>query len=440
MKKILLVCFLFAAFNFTKVNAQILNPGFENWTTGTANFDGFGGFFPPETFTYSDPTDWTTTNALTGADTLGNFFFITQTSTAHTGTSAIQLTTDTLKTVGTPLGPRRLTIPGLALNGSFPLDLGSNLLAGGVISPIAVPGAGQPWTKRLASVKGFYDYVPVFNDSLGHIDSCMIWAILRKGDKQIASAQFVSGAVTGGYQPFTANFQYSDCEAPDTLVILIAASVPNFGSILTGSTKLVAGSILRVDDLDFDTLAASFNYPPIANVDADTTTKNNAKNVFVKLNDEDCNDAVAGLALAVTTAPLHGTAVPAGTTHITYTPDNNYVGIDSFFYTLNDGTATSAPARVRVVIFNATSINEANQVPVTIYPVPAANQLNIQFENNGRANLRMFDMLGNLVLTSVMTKNNNSINIETLANGVYGIQITDENNAVIARSKFTISK
>ena len=93
-----------------------------------------------------------------------------------------------------------------------------------------------------------------------------------------------------------------------------------------------------------------------------------------------------------------------------------------------------------MLILNATGINEANQVPVTIYPVPASSQLNIQFENNGRANLRMFDMLGNLVLTSVMTKNNNSVNIETLANGVYGIQITDENNAVIARSKFTISK
>ena len=440
MKKILLITFIFAAFSASKVNAQILNPGFENWTTDTAYFDGFSGFFPADTFVYSDPDQWTTTNALTGADTLGNFFFVTQTSVAHTGSSAIQLTTDTLKTVGTPLGPRRLTIPGLALNGSFPFDLGSNLLAGGVISPIAVPGSGQPWTKRLASIKGFYDYAPVFNDTLGHIDSCMVWAILRKGDKQIASAQFISGAITGGYQPFSANFEYTDCDAPDTLVILLAASIPNFGSILTGSTNLVSGSILRVDDLDFDTLSANYNFLPIARIDVDTTNKNTAKNVFVKLNDDDCNNAVAGLTLNVTTAPLHGTATVAGTTHITYTPTANYVGIDSFFYTLSDGSQTSAPARVRMLILNTVGINEANQVPVTIYPVPASSQLNIQFENNGRANLRMFDMLGNLVLTSVMTKNNNSVNIETLANGVYAIQITDENNAVIARSKFTISK
>ncbi len=439
MKKILLVSFLFASFSFTKVNAQILNPGFENWSNQTANFDGFGGFFPAETFPYSDPTDWTTTNALTGADTLGHFFFVTQTASSHSGASAIQLTTDTLKTVGTPLGPRRLTIPGLALNGSFPLDLGSNLLAGGVISPMAVPGSGQPWTQRLATVKGFYDYAPVFNDSLGHIDSCMVWAILRKGNKEIASAQFVSGAITGGYQPFSATFKYVDCDAPDTLVILMAASVPNFGSILTGSTKLVAGSILRIDDLDFDTLAANFNYPPIANRDVDTTSKNVTKNVLVKLNDDDCNDPVIGLTLAVATQPVHGLATAASPTHIVYTPINNYVGIDSFTYTLSDGVGSSS-AVVRMVILNGTGINEANQVQVVLYPVPASNQLNIQFENNGKSTLRVFDMIGNLVLTTTLTGNNNTVNTEMLASGVYGIQIADDKNAVIARSKFTISK
>lgn len=438
MKKILLISFLFASFSFSKVNAQILNPGFENWSNNTAYFDGFGGFFPADTFPYSDPVNWTTTNALTGADTLGHFFFVTQTSSSHTGTSAIQLTTDTLKTVGTPLGPRRLTVPGLALNGTFPLNLGGNLLAGGIISPMAVPGSGQPWSKRLATIKGFYDYTPVVKDTLGHMDSCMVWAILRKGNKLIATAQFSSETHTSGYASFSAPFQYVDCDAPDTLVILLAASIPNFGSILTGNTSLVPGSVLRIDDLGYDTLAANFNYPPIARADFDTTNKNVAKAVLVKLNDDDCNDPVSGLTVTVATQPLHGTTSVASNI-ITYTPTTNFTGKDSFTYTLSDGVGSST-AKVYMLVLNVAGISEANEVPVVIYPVPASNDLNIQFENSGKATLHVFDMLGNLVLTSVMTKNNNAINVESLASGVYGIQITDEKNAVIARSKFTISK
>ena len=438
MKKILLISFLFASFSLTKVNAQILNAGFENWSNDTAYFDGFGGFFPKDTFPYTDPALWTTTNPLSGADTLGHFFFINQTANAHSGSYAIELTTDTLKTVGTPLGPRKLTIPGLALNGDFPLNLGSNLLTGGVISPLAVPGAGQPWTKRLASIKGYYDYVPVFNDSLNHVDSCIVWAILRKGTKQVATAQFTSGTTTGGYQPFTANFVYTDCDAPDTLVILLAASIPNFGSILTGSTKLVRGSVLRVDDLDVDTLVANYNYPPIARADFDTTNKNVAKTVVVKLNDDDCNDGVLGLTVALGSQPAHGTSVLAGNA-ITYTPANNYVGKDSFTYTLSDGVSTST-AKVYFLVLNTTGISEANTVPVTIYPVPASNQLNVQFENNGKSMMRVYDMVGNVVITSVLTQNNNVVNLDALASGVYAIQISNEANTVIARSTFTVSK
>jgi hypothetical protein len=440
MKKFLLASVLLVAVGFTTVNAQILNNSFETWSTQTAYFDGFGGFFPADTFQFSDPQDWTTTNALSGADTLGGFFLVTETSHANTGSKAIELTTKVLDTVGTPLGARALTIPGLALNGKFPLNLGGSILAGGVISPAQIAGAGQPFTQRLATIKGFFNYSPVVKDSLGHMDSCMVWAVLRKGSKVIASAQFSSETNTAGnYAAFSAPFNYVDCDQPDTLVVLLAASIPNFGSILTGSTSLVPGSVLQIDDLAYDTLLANYNFPPIARNDVDTTTKNVAKNVFVKLNDDDCNDAVAGLTLAVTTQPLHGTATVVGTTHITYTPTNNYVGVDSFFYSLSDGSGTGT-GRVRMLVLNSTGINDANAVKVVIFPVPASNELNIQFENNGKATLRIFDMVGNLVNTSVMTKTTNAVNIENLANGVYGIQIADENNVVIARSKFTVSK
>jgi len=441
MKKTLLIFCLFAAFNFTKVNAQIYNSGFETWTNDTAYFDGLT-LFKPDTFEFSDPAQWTTTNALSGADTFGHKFFVNQTGMAHTGSSAVELTTNKLDSVFISFfnAYRQLTIPGLALNGRFPLDLSSSLVTGGLISPTAIPGSGQPWTKRLASIKGFYSYAPVLKDTANnYMDSCMIWAILRKGDVEVASAQFSSNVTTGGYTAFSADFVYKSCEDPDTLVILLAASVPNFGSILSGYTGLVAGSILRVDDLDVDTLPASFNYPPIAVNDVDTTTKDNSKNVLVKLNDDDCNDPVSSLSLGVTTQPVHGSAVAGGNALIVYTPATGYVGIDSFRYSISDGVSISY-AVVRMVVLNSTGINEANDVKVSMYPVPASKELNVQFENNGKATIRVFDAIGNLVYSSVTAKNINTISTETLANGVYGIQITNAENNVIARSKFTVSK
>src|SRR5687768_15495609 len=100
MKKLLL---LLAVFTGLTSSAQIVNSGFETWTQDTAYFDGFGGFFPSDTFLFMDPMGWTSTNALSGADTLGGGFLVTESANSHSGNSAVRLVTDTLKTVGTPL-------------------------------------------------------------------------------------------------------------------------------------------------------------------------------------------------------------------------------------------------------------------------------------------------------------------------------------------------
>ncbi|MBP6732134.1 MAG: T9SS type A sorting domain-containing protein [Chitinophagales bacterium] len=441
MKKFLLASLLMVAFGFTNVNAQIVNAGFENWDTSTAYFSGFN-LFPADTFPFADPQGWTTTNALTGADTLGGLFLINESANAHAGSKAISVTTDRLDSIDLPsgFGRRALTIPGLALNGVFPLDLGSNLLTGGVISPTSVPGSGQPFTQRLATIKGFFNYAPVYNSILSHVDSCMIWAVLRKGDTEVASAQFTSGDTTNGYRAFSANFVYSSCEQPDTLVILIAASIPALGSVITGTTDLVPGSVLLVDDLDYDLLPGNTAFAPFAVNDLITSRQDSAITILVKDNDDDCDNPIAGLTLAITQAAAHGTATLNGNASIGYTPNAGYVGADTLFYSITDAGNNSDTARVRILVFQAVGINEANLVSVAVFPVPANNELNIQFENNGKATLRIFDMVGNLVKSTVVTKNNNVISVADLANGVYGIQIANENNVVVARTKFTVSK
>lgn len=54
-------------------------------------------------------------------------------------------------------------------------------------------------------------------------------------------------------------------------------------------------------------------------------------------------------AVAIGTAPLHGTAIASGLS-ITYQPSPGYAGPDSFTYTASNGTGTSAPATVTITV------------------------------------------------------------------------------------------
>ena len=439
MKKSLLIASLFTLLAFNNVSAQILNNSFETWKLDTFYLAaGEISSLPADTIEFFDPVSWSSSNTLTGLDSLGGVIFVTQSATAYHGSSAVRIKTDTVKLPVIPNFPAlKLTIPGFILNGDFPINANSLITSGNVISPVSLLGAGQPYSQRLGKIKGYYQYTPVFNTNTNANDTCIMWATLRKGTTVIADAIFKSTVATSGWQSFEAPFVYSSCDMPDTLVVLLASSVPNVATILGGSSGLVPGSVLLVDSVYYET-AGSINFPPIARPDLDSTSKNTSKNIDVKANDEDCDDATPSLTVTLTVQPSHGSAtVAAGV--VQYTPANNYVGVDSFTYSLSDGN-TSTTARVRVFVFNTLGVNEANEIAVTVYPVPASDVLNVQFENTGRTTLRVFDVTGKLVLTSFLTKNNNAVQTGELANGVYGLQIADENNVVIARSKFTISK
>src|ERR1043165_3826527 len=199
MKKLFLIVLAFA---FVQSQAQVLNNSFENWADRTYDFDGFGGFYPADTINSLEPLNWTTVNALSGADTFGGRLLVNRAAISSSGAWSMQLRGDTLNTTETPVGPRRMTFPGIAFNGTFNLDMQGLILTGGMILPEAMPGAGQPFTQRLATFKGYYNYHPVFNDSIHTMDSCYITAILRKGDSLVARAVFKSDITTVGFVPF----------------------------------------------------------------------------------------------------------------------------------------------------------------------------------------------------------------------------------------------
>jgi len=93
------------------------------------------------------------------------------------------------------------------------------------------------------------------------------------------------------------------------------------------------------------------NHPPKANAQSVTTSEDTIVTIALTASDED-NDT---LQFIVTSGTLHGTL--SGTApNLTYTPEVNYHGTDSFKFKVNDSTTDSAEATVTITV---TPVNDA---------------------------------------------------------------------------------
>ena len=94
------------------------------------------------------------------------------------------------------------------------------------------------------------------------------------------------------------------------------------------------------------------NTPPVANNQSVTTNEDTAKNITLTGSDADGNS----LTFTVTSSPAHGTL--SGTApNLTYTPETNYNGPDSFTFKVNDGRADSGNGTVSI------TVNAVNDAP-----------------------------------------------------------------------------
>ena len=111
------------------------------------------------------------------------------------------------------------------------------------------------------------------------------------------------------------------------------------------------------------------NQPPVANNDTAITNKNLSVSINVLANDTDIDNDT------LTITSTDGQSQNGGTLSfdtegvVTYTPATDYVGFDSFNYTINDGNEGSATGTVTigVSVFNVVngSVITAEDTPVT---------------------------------------------------------------------------
>ncbi|MBA4056346.1 MAG: hypothetical protein C0490_16645, partial [Marivirga sp.] len=96
------------------------------------------------------------------------------------------------------------------------------------------------------------------------------------------------------------------------------------------------------------------NDAPVARDDAATTNENTPVPIPVLVNDFDVDDVLDPSSIVITTNPQHGTlSINPSTGIVTYTPQKDYVGSDSFAYTVKDPSGlVSNPAAVSVEVIN----------------------------------------------------------------------------------------
>jgi subtilisin-like proprotein convertase family protein len=83
------------------------------------------------------------------------------------------------------------------------------------------------------------------------------------------------------------------------------------------------------------------------------------------------------------------------------------------------------------VVLSAETFNDFN---IVMYPNPATNVVSIKFNNTPQLEVTLFDLLGRKVLSKMLQKDNNGIDVSNLASGNYIVQMKNDNNEKIIKN------
>ena len=202
MKKKLLI-FIATAISACYANAQILNSGFENWTT-------------------TEPNSWVTTNGLM---ILGNAQSVFKTTDAHSDSFACEM---------------RSTIVANKPSGVYVPDYVGSVFIGKQIGIKSL--RGMPYNNKPTNFEFWFKYASTTGDTANaFIMLTKFNATLSKTDT-IAIGGFYNSANISTYTKAILNLTYLSTETPDTAVVVFSAITPF-------STN--AGSIFKIDDMAF---------------------------------------------------------------------------------------------------------------------------------------------------------------------------------------------
>ena len=110
-----------------------------------------------------------------------------------------------------------------------------------------------------------------------------------------------------------------------------------------------------------NSLGGSVNHTPVANAQSVTVAENNSVNITLTGSDSDGNS----LTYMVVTSTSHGTLTGTAP-NLTYTPNTNFNGSDSFTFKVSDGSLVSTTATVSITVTGVNQAPTANAQTITI--------------------------------------------------------------------------
>lgn len=129
-------------------------------------------------------------------------------------------------------------------------------------------------------------------------------------------------------------------------------------------TSTGGGSSISVDQIRVKVYFTVPNTAPVASDDSVTTDEDTSVAITLSATDAD-NDS---LTYSIVSNPSHGSLGTILGNQVTYTPDANYNGTDSFTFKANDGQANSNTATIDI------TVNPVNDAPVAVADVYGAHQ------------------------------------------------------------------
>lgn len=154
---------------------------------------------------------------------------------------------------------------------------------------------------------------------------------------------------------YFSNFVKSNSTTPSGRTISVDISHLSPGTLATLYFDLLGfGERDSRIEIDRIRLLSNNQLAPIANNDTATTSQGQPITLNVLANDSDADGTINPTTLQLVTTPTHGTVSRNPDHTFTYTPNNGFVGTDSFTYTIQDNDGlTSLPA---VVTLNVTNL------------------------------------------------------------------------------------
>jgi len=177
--------------------------------------------------------------------------------------------------------------------------------------------------------------------------------------------------------PLTTNVVANDSDVDGTIVAstVTIGSGPNNGSVVNnGDATITYTPSANFDGSDTYTYTVqdnngatsneatvtitvtAVNDPPVATADSDTTPEDTPLTTNVAANDTDIDGTVVASTVAIGSGPSNGSVVNNGDGTVTYIPNANFNGRDTYTYTIRDNNG--APSNVATVTIAVGPVND----------------------------------------------------------------------------------